>query len=317
MTCAPGGTVTDSRAPTAAITPLSTTTVWSVRKRVASASNSRTPVNATGPAGTVTSALRQSRRLRGHRRRLRLLRSSPARRHTPPAARRSRTVSAKNLLFASAQIGSGEVLMPVTDHSVMVWRRRAAADLEIGQPGGARLAAGQQVERLVGPRQQRLQEPGRPVDRSALRHVERRSGIRRRAGIDGALPARGTAGDREGLGRVALRGHAANRDRGRHPVGARRAARVELEHLAAQVHALAAPCVRRPGETHVHESPCLPPVDWMTKWRASAGGFASSAAGTCASADATAIVSPASTSNRRICRSNVIGSLIWSTTRHP
>ena len=57
ITCAPAGTVTDARAPTAAITPLSTTTVWSVRKRVASASKSRTPVNATGPAGTVTSDL--------------------------------------------------------------------------------------------------------------------------------------------------------------------------------------------------------------------------------------------------------------------
>src|SRR4051794_25878269 len=33
---------------------------------------------------------------------------------------------------------------------------------------------------------------------------------------------------------------------------------------------------------HLHESPCLPPTDWMMKWRALAGGGASSDAGTCA-----------------------------------
>src|SRR5262249_61207143 len=41
--------------------------------------------------------------------------------------------------------------------------------------------------------------------------------------------------------------------------------------------------VRAPsGVTQLHESPCWPPVDWMTKCRAFAGGFASSDAGTCA-----------------------------------
>src|SRR5262252_2971569 len=52
--------------------------------------------------------------------------------------------------------------------------------------------------------------------------------------------------------------------------------------------------------THVQESPCFPPVDWMTKWRAFAGGSASSAAGTCAKADATAAASHTDTSIRCI-----------------
>ena len=34
--------------------------------------------------------------------------------------------------------------------------------------------------------------------------------------------------------------------------------------------------------TQLQESPCLPPVDWMTKCLALAGGFARSDAGTCA-----------------------------------
>jgi len=38
--------------------------------------------------------------------------------------------------------------------------------------------------------------------------------------------------------------------------------------------------------TQLHESPCFPPVDWMTKWRAFAGGRASSV-GTCANPEAT------------------------------
>src|SRR5689334_22395438 len=41
------------------------------------------------------------------------------------------------------------------------------------------------------------------------------------------------------------------------------------------------------GAIHIHESPCLPPIDWMMKCRASAGGFASSEVGTCANAIAT------------------------------
>src|SRR5258708_37205411 len=43
--------------------------------------------------------------------------------------------------------------------------------------------------------------------------------------------------------------------------------------------------------TQLHESPCLPPVDWMMKCRAFAGGFARSAAGTCASAAPRAVMS--------------------------
>src|SRR4030095_2699735 len=44
--------------------------------------------------------------------------------------------------------------------------------------------------------------------------------------------------------------------------------------------------------TQVQESPCVPPVDWMTKCLALAGGFASSDAGTCANTtdDATAVM---------------------------
>jgi len=55
----------------------------------------------------------------------------------------------------------------------------------------------------------------------------------------------------------------------------------------------------------------LSPVDWMTKCRAPAGGFASSEAGTCASTDVTAKVNPASTSHRRICRSSEVRRTIF------
>ena len=168
------------------ITPLSTTTVWSVRNRVASASKSRTPVNATGPAGTVTSDLASP----GACAAIAFACASSIFDCSPAYASGSQAspkVTPKNLLFASAQIGSGEVLMPVTAQSVIVCRRRAGADLEVGQLGGARFAAGQEVERLVGPREQRLEEPRRRVDRSALRHVERRapnsSRCRRRPGL--------------------------------------------------------------------------------------------------------------------------------------
>ena len=45
---------------------------------------------------------------------------------------------------------------------------RAGADVQVGELGRARFAAGQQIERLVGPRQQRLQEPRGRVDRCRL-----------------------------------------------------------------------------------------------------------------------------------------------------
>ena len=142
------------RAPTAVIMPLSTTTVWSARNRVASASNRRTPVNATGPAGTLTSDLASP----GACAAIAFACASSIFDCSPAYASGSQArpkATPKNLLFASAQIGSGDVLMPVIAHSVIVCRRRAAADLEVGQLGGARLAAGQQVERLVGAREQR------------------------------------------------------------------------------------------------------------------------------------------------------------------
>ena len=211
ITCAPAGTATDARAPTAVIAPLSTTTVWSVRNRVASASKSRTPVNATGPAGTVTRALTN-----------------------PGACAAIALACASSMFCCSPAYASGSQASPKRQREELVVRVRpdrqrrgadagdrperdglscrAGADLEIGQLGGARLAAGQEVERLVGPRQQRLEEPRRGVDRSALRHVERGGRIARGAGVDWALPACRPAADREGLGRVALRRHAADRD---------------------------------------------------------------------------------------------------------
>ena len=90
--------------------------------------------------------------------------------------------------------------------------RRAGADFEIDQFGSACFAAGQEVERLVRPRQQRLQEPRRHINRSTLRHVERGDRITRNAGVDGALPTCRPTADGEGFGRVALRRHAADRD---------------------------------------------------------------------------------------------------------
>ena len=64
----------------------------------------------------------------------------------------------KNLLFASAQIGTGDVETPVTDHSAIV-ARRAGAYRTIGQFLRVRFAARQEIERLVRPRQQRVEEP--------------------------------------------------------------------------------------------------------------------------------------------------------------
>ena len=101
------------------IAPLSTTTVWSVRNRVASASKSRTPVNATGPAGTLTSALTNP----GACAAIALACASSIFDCSPAYASGSQAMPKdrpKNLRLASAQIGSGEVLMPVTAHSVMV-----------------------------------------------------------------------------------------------------------------------------------------------------------------------------------------------------
>src|SRR5262245_60277460 len=43
--------------------------------------------------------------------------------------------------------------------------------------------------------------------------------------------------------------------------------------------------------TQIHESPCRPPVDWMTKCRAVAGGFARSAVGVCAKTSDTTLAS--------------------------
>ena len=117
--------------------------------------------------------------------------------------------------------------------------RRAAADFEVGQLDGARASAGQQVHRLVGAREQGFQQPRVRIDRSRLRHVEGRRRIAGAAGIDRTLPSRRAGADGEGLAGVARRRHAANRDRRRHPVGPGLAARVELEHLAPEVHALA------------------------------------------------------------------------------
>ena len=181
---------------------------------------------------------RQSRRLRGHRRRLRcfnllLLAGIRVRQPGDPEGDGEKLVV--RVRPDRQRRGADAGHRPQRDGLAGC----AAANLEIDQPGGARPAARQQVERLVGTREHRLQEPGGPGDRPALRDVERRSGIRRLAGINGAFPARRTVGDGEGLGCVSLRGHAANGDRGRQTVGARPGRRVELEHLAAQVHALA------------------------------------------------------------------------------
>src|ERR1017187_10805344 len=53
--------------------------------------------------------------------------------------------------------------------------------------------------------------------------------------------------------------------------------------------------------TQLHESPCLPPVDSMMKWRASAGGLSNSAVGTCADdTDASKQIKQQTTSSLRI-----------------
>src|SRR5262245_58082741 len=51
--------------------------------------------------------------------------------------------------------------------------------------------------------------------------------------------------------------------------------------------------------TQLQDSPCLPPVDWITKCRAFAGGFASSVAGTCADAAEAAAAASAIETNVR------------------
>ena len=154
--------------------------------------------------------------------------------------------------------------MPVTDQSVMVCLCRAGADGEIGQPRRARLAAGQQVERLVGPREQRLQEPRRRVDRSALRHVERGRRIARGAGVDLALP--------RAVPPLIVKVSAAS------PCGVTpRIVRVDgmpsppalpLESSSntwPRRFMLSRPMRVPSAATQLQESPCLPPVDWMTK----------------------------------------------------
>jgi hypothetical protein len=100
---------------------LSTTTVWSVKNRFASASKRRTPVNATGPAGTVTRALTNPGACAASALACAssILDCSPAY-ESGSHARPNDTP--KNLSFESAQIGSGDVLTPVIAQSVMVCR---------------------------------------------------------------------------------------------------------------------------------------------------------------------------------------------------
>jgi len=50
------------------------------------------------------------------------------------------------LLFASAQIGSGEVPTPVIDQRLMVLCRRTRPDSEVHQLRCMRFAAGQKIE---------------------------------------------------------------------------------------------------------------------------------------------------------------------------
>ena len=88
---------------------------------MASASKSRTPVNATGPAGMVTSAFARP----GACSAIAAACAASIFVCSPLYASGSHAIPkviAKNLLFASAQTGSGEVPMPVTDHNVIVWR---------------------------------------------------------------------------------------------------------------------------------------------------------------------------------------------------
>src|SRR5215510_14732632 len=87
--------------------------------RTASASNSRTPVNATGPEGTDTSDLTSA----GARAAIALACASwifdcsaayASGSHARP------NVTPKNVLSASAQTGTGDVLIPLMAHSVIV-----------------------------------------------------------------------------------------------------------------------------------------------------------------------------------------------------
>src|SRR4051794_33946202 len=121
VTCAPEGTGTDAAGPAAVTIPLSTTTVWSTRNLTASASKSLTLVNATGLDGTLTSSLASAGACAASAFACAswILDCSPAYasgNHARPKA------MPKNLLLASDQIGSGELLIPVTAHSVIVCR---------------------------------------------------------------------------------------------------------------------------------------------------------------------------------------------------
>ena len=212
ITCAPAGTLTDARAPTAVITPLSTTTVWSVRNRSRVGVEEPDTGECHRSRGHRDQRFGQPRRLRRHRSRLRffdLRLFAGIRVRQPGDPERHGEELVVRVRPDRQRRGADAGDRPERDGLP----RRAGADLEIDQFGCARLAAGQQVERFVRPRQQRLQEPRRRVDRSALRDVERGRRIARGTGVDRALPTCRPAADREGLCRVALRRHAADRDR--------------------------------------------------------------------------------------------------------
>jgi len=148
-------------------------------------------------------------------------------------------------------------------------------------------------------REQRFEEPRRRLDWSALRGIERWRGIACGAGVDLTLPPRLSVGDRERFGCVAL----GVTPRMVSAAGMRSAPGVPRESSSKtwpRKFMLSRPIRVPSAVTQIQESPCLPPVDWITKCRAFAGGLASSATGTCASPAADE--SPAAAATRRTLR---------------
>src|SRR5437868_13647634 len=120
MIWAPAGGFTSAAGPSAAIKPLSTTTVCSDRKCRLSASNNLTLVKATGVVGTLSYDLANVG-LRAARASTCAFCSFSRSLSYPSGNHEIPTVRPKNLLFALVQTGIGELPRPETAQAVTVF----------------------------------------------------------------------------------------------------------------------------------------------------------------------------------------------------
>src|SRR6266403_285197 len=187
MIWAPAGGFTSAAGPSAAIKPLSTTTVCSDRKCRLSASNNLTLVKATGVVGTLANDLANvgiraasaspcafcsfSRSL-----------SYPSGNHEIP------TVRPKNLLFALVQTGIGELPRPETAQAVTVFFLSPLPISRLVSFSALALPPGSNGSDLSGLCDQALNELGVELHRPGERDIKRRRQIRRAAGVDRTFP---------------------------------------------------------------------------------------------------------------------------------